>query len=60
MAEPPPAKSRRFLRLHFRRRSLVDIILAEPGALIGFTGARVIQQTIGGKLPEASSVRSFS
>ena len=39
---------------------LGDIILAEPGALIGFTGARVIQQTIGGKLPEASSVRSSS
>lgn len=31
---------------------LGDIILAEPGALIGFTGARVIRQTIGGKLPE--------
>ncbi len=31
--------------------TLGDIILAEPGAMIGFTGARVIQQTIGGKLP---------
>ena len=30
---------------------LGDIILAEPGALIGFTGQRVIQQTIGGKRP---------
>ncbi len=32
--------------------SLGDIILAEPGALIGFAGARVIEQTIGQKLPE--------
>lgn len=31
---------------------LGDIILAEPGALIGFAGPRVIQQTIGQKLPE--------
>lgn len=30
---------------------LGDIILAEPGALIGFAGPRVIQQTIGQKLP---------
>ena len=32
--------------------SLGDIILAEPGALIGFAGPRVIQQTIGETLPE--------
>ena len=31
--------------------SLGDIILAEPGALIGFAGPRVIEQTIGEKLP---------
>ena len=31
---------------------LGDIILAEPGALIGFAGPRVIQQTIGETLPE--------
>jgi acetyl-CoA carboxylase carboxyl transferase subunit beta len=31
--------------------SLGDIIIAEPGALLGFTGARVIEQTIGEKLP---------
>lgn len=31
---------------------LGDIILAEPGALIGFAGPRVIAQTIGEKLPE--------
>ena len=32
--------------------SLGDVMLAEPGALIGFAGPRVIQQTIGEKLPE--------
>ena len=31
--------------------SLGDVILAEPGALIGFAGPRVIEQTIGEKLP---------
>ena len=31
--------------------SLGDIMLAEPGALIGFAGPRVIEQTIGEKLP---------
>ena len=31
--------------------SLGDIMLAEPGALIGFAGPRVIEQTIGQKLP---------
>lgn len=32
--------------------SLGDIIIAEPDALIGFAGPRVIQQTIGQELPE--------
>ena len=32
--------------------SLGDITLAEPGALIGFAGPRVIEQTIGQKLPK--------
>ena len=32
--------------------SLGDIMLSEPGALIGFAGPRVIEQTIGEKLPE--------
>lgn len=32
--------------------SLGDIIIAEPKALIGFTGPRVIEQTIHQKLPE--------
>ena len=31
--------------------SLGDIMLAEPGALIGFAGPRVIEQTIGETLP---------
>ncbi|MGO8914632.1 MAG: acetyl-CoA carboxylase, carboxyltransferase subunit beta [Stellaceae bacterium] len=31
---------------------LGDITLAEPGAVIGFTGARVIEETIREKLPE--------
>lgn len=31
--------------------SLADIIIAEPAALIGFTGPRVIEQTTGQKLP---------
>jgi acetyl-CoA carboxylase carboxyl transferase subunit beta len=31
--------------------SLGDVIIAEPGALLGFTGPRVIEQTIGQKLP---------
>ena len=32
--------------------SLGDIMLAEPGALIGFAGPRVIEQTIKEQLPE--------
>ena len=31
---------------------LGDITLAEPGAVIGFAGARVIEQTIRESLPE--------
>lgn len=38
---------------------LGDIILAEPGALIGFAGPRVIQQTIGEKLPEGFQRAEF-
>lgn len=38
---------------------LGDVILAEPDALIGFAGARVIQQTIGGKLPEGFQSAEF-
>ena len=32
--------------------SLADVIIAEPKALLGFAGPRVIQQTIGQELPE--------
>ena len=39
--------------------SLGDIILAEPGALIGFAGPRVIEQTIGQKLPEGFQRAEF-
>lgn len=38
---------------------LGDIILAEPNALIGFAGPRVIEQTIGQKLPEGFQRSEF-
>ena len=39
--------------------SLGDIILAEPKAMIGFAGPRVIQQTIGEDLPEGFQTAEF-
>ena len=36
-----------------------DIILAEPDALIGFAGPRVIKQTIGQDLPEGFQRSEF-
>jgi acetyl-CoA carboxylase carboxyl transferase subunit beta len=36
-----------------------DVILAEPGALIGFAGRRVIEQTIRQKLPEGFQTAEF-
>ncbi len=39
--------------------SLGDIMLSEPGALIGFAGPRVIEQTIGEKLPEGFQRAEF-
>lgn len=39
--------------------SLGDINLAEPGALIGFTGPRVIEQTIRQKLPDDFQTAEF-
>ena len=39
--------------------SLGDIILAEPNALIGFAGPRVIEQTIKQKLPEGFQHAEF-
>ena len=38
---------------------LGDIIIAEPGALIGFAGQRVIKQTIGAELPEGFQTAEF-
>ena len=38
---------------------LGDIIIAEPHALIGFAGPRVIEQTIGQKLPEGFQRAEF-
>jgi len=38
---------------------LGDVILAEPGALIGFAGPRVIKQTIGQDLPEGFQTSEF-
>ena len=39
--------------------SIADIILAEPGAMIGFAGQRVIEQTIGESLPEGFQTAEF-
>ncbi len=39
--------------------SLGDLILAEPRALIGFTGPRVIEQTIRQKLPDGFQTSEF-
>lgn len=39
--------------------SLADILIAEPGALIGFTGPRVIEQTIKQKLPDSFQRSEF-
>ena len=38
---------------------LGDIAIAEPGAVIGFTGARVIQETIRSTLPEGFQSAQF-
>ena len=39
--------------------SLGDIIIAEPDALIGFAGPRVVEQTIGQKLPPGAQKSEF-
>lgn len=39
--------------------SLGDIVLAEPHAMIGFAGQRVIKQTIGEELPEGFQTAEF-
>jgi len=38
---------------------LADVILAEPGARIGFTGPRIIEQTIRQKLPKGFQTAEF-
>ncbi|MGH2612677.1 MAG: acetyl-CoA carboxylase, carboxyltransferase subunit beta, partial [Rhabdochlamydiaceae bacterium] len=39
--------------------SLGDLIIAEPDALIGFAGPRVVEQTIGQKLPPKAQKSEF-
>lgn len=39
--------------------TVADIIVAEPGALVGFAGPRVIEQTIRQKLPEGFQTAEF-
>jgi acetyl-CoA carboxylase carboxyl transferase subunit beta len=39
--------------------SLGDLVVAEPGALIGFAGPRVVEQTIGRPLPPGSHTAEF-
>jgi acetyl-CoA carboxylase carboxyl transferase subunit beta len=38
---------------------LGDVIVAEPGALIGFAGPRVVEQTLGKSLPPGSHTAEF-
>ena len=42
-----------------RYAMLGDAILAEPGAVIGFAGPRVIKQTLGQDLPEGFQTAEF-
>ena len=39
--------------------SIADIVLSEPGAMIGFAGQRVIEQTIGESLPDGFQTAEF-
>lgn len=39
--------------------SLADVMVAEPGALIGFAGPRVVEQTLGRPLPKGSHTAEF-
>jgi acetyl-CoA carboxylase carboxyl transferase subunit beta len=39
--------------------TLGDVIVAEPGALIGFAGARVIKETTNQDLPEGFQTSEF-
>jgi len=51
-----------FANVVFEPRSMVgegDVVLAEPKALVGFAGPRVIEQTIRQKLPEGFQRSEF-
>ncbi len=39
--------------------TLADVILAEPGARLGFAGRRVIEQTVGQRLPQRFQTAEF-
>ena len=39
--------------------SVADVIIAEPGANIGFAGSRVVSQTIGGKMPDRHQTAEY-
>lgn len=39
--------------------TLGDCIIAEPGAVIGFAGPRIIEQTTGEKLPPGAQTAEF-
>ena len=39
--------------------TVADVILAEPGAMIGFAGPRVIQETTNSKLPDGFQTAEF-
>ena len=45
--------------LHLNFAFVADVVIAEPGALIGFAGQRVIKQTIGQDLPEGFQTAEF-
>jgi len=47
------------LRLELQNVALGDLNIAEPGALIGFAGPRVIEQTIRQMLPEGFQRSDF-
>jgi acetyl-CoA carboxylase carboxyl transferase subunit beta len=38
---------------------VADVVIAEPGALIGFAGPRVIEQTVREKLPDGFQRAEF-
>jgi acetyl-CoA carboxylase carboxyl transferase subunit beta len=60
----PPSLYQRLDRSDHRRRGgelrdAGDVIISEPGALVGFAGPRVIEQTIQQKLPEGFQRAEF-